>query len=173
MGKIIRNGVPYSGTYDNAHSVNYDNSVSGLNARTVQEGIDELGNNLGGLRFGYDGDSNKYGYYGADDSFIPFKSGGKVIAVTVSGKDAFDSAWTVDLGVNVKSFMWYCLGVSGISWDCYGVCHGNIKKVMSKVNANAWFDLSYTISGTKVTFPAQSYHTFKSGATIYFFVATE
>lgn len=28
--------------------------------------------NLGGLRFGVDGDGN-YGYYGADDSLIPFK----------------------------------------------------------------------------------------------------
>ena len=27
------------------------------------------------MRFGYDGDSNTYGYYGADDSFFPFKSG--------------------------------------------------------------------------------------------------
>lgn len=42
MGKIIRNGIPYSGSYDNATSVNYDNSVSGLDARTVQEGLDEL-----------------------------------------------------------------------------------------------------------------------------------
>ena len=42
MGKIIRNGIEYSGTYDSATSVNYDNSVSGLDARTVQEGLDEL-----------------------------------------------------------------------------------------------------------------------------------
>ena len=46
MGKIIRNGIEYGGTYDSATSVNYDNSVSGLNARTVQEGIDELNNSL-------------------------------------------------------------------------------------------------------------------------------
>lgn len=42
MGKIIRNGIEYSGSYDDATSVNYDNSVSGLKANTVQEGIDEL-----------------------------------------------------------------------------------------------------------------------------------
>ena len=46
MGKIIRNGIEYGGTYDSAISVNYDNSVSGLNARTVQEGIDELNESL-------------------------------------------------------------------------------------------------------------------------------
>lgn len=39
--------------------------------------VKELNNNLGGLRFGYDGDSNSYGYYGADDCFIPFSSGGQ------------------------------------------------------------------------------------------------
>ena len=42
MGKIIINGEEYSGTRDSATSVNYDNSVSGLNAGSVQEGIDEL-----------------------------------------------------------------------------------------------------------------------------------
>ena len=34
--------------------------------------VKQLNESLGGLRFGYDGDSNAYGYYGADDSFIPF-----------------------------------------------------------------------------------------------------
>lgn len=48
MGKIIRNGIEYSGTYDSADSVNYDNSNSGLNARTVQEGIDRLSERLSG-----------------------------------------------------------------------------------------------------------------------------
>jgi hypothetical protein len=42
MGKIIRNGINYSGTCDNATNINYDNSISGLNARTAQEAIDEL-----------------------------------------------------------------------------------------------------------------------------------
>ena len=51
MGKIIQNGIEYSGTYSNATSINYDGSVSGLNAKTVQEGIDELSNSLGGFQF--------------------------------------------------------------------------------------------------------------------------
>lgn len=42
MGKIIRNGIEYSGSYDNAISINYNNTNSGLNATTVQEGIDEI-----------------------------------------------------------------------------------------------------------------------------------
>lgn len=36
--------------------------------------IEELNSSLGGLRFGTDGEGN-YGYFGADDSLIPFKSG--------------------------------------------------------------------------------------------------
>lgn len=42
MGKIIRNGVEYSGATEDATAVNYDNSLSGLEAQTVQEAIDEL-----------------------------------------------------------------------------------------------------------------------------------
>ena len=35
--------------------------------------LGQVNRNLGGLRFGVDGDGN-YGYYGADDSLIPFSS---------------------------------------------------------------------------------------------------
>ena len=44
MGKIIRNGVEFSGTLDNAANVNYNNELSGMEATTVQEAIDELDN---------------------------------------------------------------------------------------------------------------------------------
>ena len=82
MGKIIRNGISFSGAViDTANNINYDNSISGLEAKTTQEAIDEINEtveeineNLGGLRFGVDGEGN-YGYFGADDSLIPFKSG--------------------------------------------------------------------------------------------------
>ena len=85
MGKIIINGIEYSGTYDSADSVNYDNSNSGLNARTVQEGIDVLSDGLSDMndgltasdnlkfRFSTDGEGN-YGFLGADDCFIPFNA---------------------------------------------------------------------------------------------------
>lgn len=42
MGKIIRNGINYGGTYEDATSVNYDGTASGLEARTVQEAVDEV-----------------------------------------------------------------------------------------------------------------------------------
>ena len=54
-----------------ADKVSYDNTNSGLTATNVQGAVDELNNSLGGLRFGVDGEGN-YGYFGADDSLIPF-----------------------------------------------------------------------------------------------------
>ena len=46
MGKIIRNGVEFSGTLDNAANVNYNNELSGMEATTVQEAIDEINESL-------------------------------------------------------------------------------------------------------------------------------
>lgn len=46
MGVIIRNGVEYSGACETATAVNYDNSLSGLDAQTVQEAIDEVNESL-------------------------------------------------------------------------------------------------------------------------------
>ena len=42
MGKIIRNGIPYSGSSNSARSINYDNTNSGLEAQTAQAAVDEL-----------------------------------------------------------------------------------------------------------------------------------
>ena len=49
MGKIIRNGINYGGTYEDATSVNYDGTASGLEARTVQEAVDEVQGNVDAL----------------------------------------------------------------------------------------------------------------------------
>ena len=45
-------------------------------AKTVGEEFSKVNNSLGGLSFGTDGEGN-YGYFGADGSLIPFKSGMK------------------------------------------------------------------------------------------------
>ena len=42
MGKIVKNGVTYSGSSDNADNVKYNNNVSNLDATNVQEAIDKL-----------------------------------------------------------------------------------------------------------------------------------
>ena len=70
--------------------------------------------------------------------------------------------------------MWFCPGITGLSYNCSGVCYENIKLCSSASGSNGStvkFNLDYTISGSKVTFPAQSYQTFMNGAVIYFMVA--
>lgn len=47
-------------------------STNAVQNKVVTAKLNTLTSNLGGLRFGKDGDGN-YGYYGADDSLIPFK----------------------------------------------------------------------------------------------------
>lgn len=42
MGKIVKNGVTYSGSSDNADNVKYNNNASNLDATNVQEAIDKL-----------------------------------------------------------------------------------------------------------------------------------
>ena len=61
-----------------ASNLSYDNSASGLEANNVQTAIDKVNESLVAsdnlkFRFATDGEGN-YGYLGADDSFIPFKS---------------------------------------------------------------------------------------------------
>ena len=58
LGKIVKNGVTYSGSSDNADNVKYNNNASNLDATNVQEAIDKLdesvdtlNSNLGGFSF--------------------------------------------------------------------------------------------------------------------------
>ena len=46
MGVIMKKGVPYCGTSNNANAIKYDNSKSKLNAGNAQDAIDELNSNL-------------------------------------------------------------------------------------------------------------------------------
>ena len=81
LGKIVKNGVTYSGSSDNANNVKYNNNASNLDATNVQEAIDKLdesvdtlNSNLGGMKFGIDSNGN-YGYIKAGaDSVTPFSS---------------------------------------------------------------------------------------------------
>lgn len=49
--------------------------------------VNELNSSLGGMKFGIDGDGN-YGYYGADGSLIPFKSGFGGANIYMSGTNS-------------------------------------------------------------------------------------
>ena len=46
MGRIIRNGIEYGSGNENATNINYDGTVSGLEATTVQAAMDELSESL-------------------------------------------------------------------------------------------------------------------------------
>ena len=95
MGKIIRNGVEYSGACEDATAVNYNNSLSGLEAQTVQEGLDELSSNLGNLKFAQDAEGN-WGYIPSGaDAVIPFSSSGTSIYKSATDGSGTISAFTV------------------------------------------------------------------------------
>ena len=136
------------------------------NAKT---NIDALNSDLGGLVFAQDADGN-WGYKaGGADTVIPFKNG-QAIKVTVEGKGDIAGAWTVDLGVKVNAFAWFCPNITGLSNDCAGICWGNIKKFMTANIQGNSKNMNSVIDGTKITFPADSAHTFRNGAIVYFIV---
>ena len=66
--------VKTSDIVDNLTSAATNLPPSARTVKVLNEKISGLTESLGGVRFGTDGDGN-VGYYGADDSLIPFKSG--------------------------------------------------------------------------------------------------
>lgn len=58
-----------------------ENMIAGADA------VKEVYSSLGGMKFGIDGDGN-YGYYGADGSLIPFKSGFGGANIYMSGTNS-------------------------------------------------------------------------------------
>ena len=77
MGRIIRNGVEYGSGNENATNINYDGSVSGLEATTVQAAVDEVVSGLGGIEFAIVDGKPQWKERGAD-SFSPFNSGSNI-----------------------------------------------------------------------------------------------
>lgn len=67
--ELFIKGKQLSGAVGNALKINCKDKDG--NKSTVQSELNKLNKNIGNLRFGVDGDGN-YGYYGADDSLIPF-----------------------------------------------------------------------------------------------------
>ena len=56
MGRIIRNGIEYGSGNENATNINYDGTVSGLEATTVQEAVDKVSESLNpNIVYSYDG----------------------------------------------------------------------------------------------------------------------
>ena len=95
------------------------NSLAEVSAATQQNTIagalalKEVNSSLGGLTFGKDGDGN-YGYYGADGSLVPFKSGKLLFAAkfAYSTKDDSNTCYSFSVdgidkilitGINLRS----------------------------------------------------------------------
>lgn len=89
-----------------AKNLEYDGSVTGLGTN-VQDAVDnldsKLNKNMGGLRFGVDGDGN-YGYYKADGSLVPFKSGLEGTLLWSRSASNF-SAQTVSIDLSEYAFI--------------------------------------------------------------------
>ena len=45
MGKMMMNDIPYGSTFENATSIKYSNTKSGMNAINIQDAVDEIVNN--------------------------------------------------------------------------------------------------------------------------------
>ena len=71
MGKIVKNGVTYSGSSDNADNVKYNNNASNLDATNVQEAIDKLDESVDTLN------SNLTNVISLDGNPIPFGADAK------------------------------------------------------------------------------------------------
>lgn len=114
-----------AGGASNAESIKYDNSLSGLEADNVQGAINEVSDSLGGLQFGYDETTQKYGYYKKEadtEVFVPFKSVGFELPHQLS----FFGNGILSCSVNTMYFEKYDLtDVQTISFNVIGPTSGS------------------------------------------------
>lgn len=119
-------------------------SPEGMEATDVQNAIVELNGNFGGLRFGTDGEGN-YGYFGADDSLIPFSLGGGFLKENQMLKngvisDIVNNTFTIER--NMLNF--YCLFVPSSEIRTIITTQSNMQ-----VTINVWYkDGTSQTSGT-------------------------
>ena len=93
-GDINRTNQAVNEKFDSGDVVDpMETTVPGFaaDALAVKNHFNEQNKNLGGLRFGVDGDGNG-GYYKADDSFVPFRRG----VTCVSSQGNFNYTFTHD-----------------------------------------------------------------------------
>ena len=155
MGKIVKNGVTYSSSSDNADNVKYNNNVSNLDATNVQEAIDKLDESVDTLnsnltqteakvnnvderltaennmpfRFAFDTNSGKYGYItesGGADTFNPFNSFNKNAALVQEVKCDYPvNRGTLNKTLDESGL--YCVVITSGNLVTYGVSAGTPK----------------------------------------------
>lgn len=134
--KVVVNG----GGSSDINASNVSCSDKDGNNSNVQKELDEQNKNLGGLRFGVDGDGNG-GYYKADDSFVPFKKGRElIIAYTLSGDNRLiEKTYTVPSNGKIK-FNGFELPVKYV--DC---------KVNNETKTVHWINDNYAMIDKELT----------------------
>lgn len=113
MPKIIKNGVTYIGTSDNAAAVSYDNTTSGLTATDVQAAIDELESVTTGQATLDTAKINGGG--------IAYTKIGKIVIVDINIRFKANIATDSDIcsGLPRGSFVHFLLGVSQNIYRAY------------------------------------------------------
>lgn len=132
------------------------NTVEGYlpDALAVKEGFNKVNDSLGGLRFGTDGDGN-YGYYGADDSLIPFSDDLK-FQVFYEAITTTEKSFTVDGTIKFVSFAfpstngrgYYDSNKSTTSWYDFN----NVEKYIGEKSDAADYLRITAVTGDTVTF---------------------
>jgi hypothetical protein len=116
--------------------------------------VKELNDSLGGLRFGTNGEGN-YGYFGADDSFIPFSSDLK-FRVFYEAITNTEKSFTVDGTIKFVSFAYpdtngrgyYDSNKSTTSWYDFN----NVEKHIGSASDVASYLRIVSVTGDTVTF---------------------
>lgn len=99
--------------------------------------IQELNSNLGGLRFGVDGDGN-YGYYGADDSLIPFRNN---VFARFFGFNATSETFLLPKGTYTFETLAGCF--SGMMWVPYIYLYSSDGTLIRQAERNVLYETSY------------------------------
>ena len=135
--------IKYENALGNVTGTTDSLEVDDSNVLATSKALKKVNDSLGGLRFGTDGEGN-YGYFGADDSLIPFRS--KVVYLG-TGR-SFNIATVVGIE-NVKR---YSADNFIVGWDCPsadgGYCNGPSHPYVRKVSD---FTLTYDEETGNVT----------------------
>lgn len=150
MGKIIRNGVIYTGSSDEADKIHYKNSNSDLDSTTVQGALDELANEMlpktGGTMEGVlwtgNGSENGYGYINSNDNLIQLGS-------TNAVKDATFSRSLELFNSNYQANVARALHIADSKGDetAYYLIHGEHNKPTGSYTGTGSADVRYIKTG--------------------------
>lgn len=143
MAKIERNGIVYGS--DNSKDIKFDKTVKNeLSAENVQDAIDEINSSLyiaddnKNITFGKNGDGN-YGFYKADGSFVPFKTGDGVDFLSLAPEFDDNETYTHDSIVLKDNDLYQYIGDEDTFNGAWDATKWNMVMIpdISKANGNS------------------------------------